>query len=156
MSHLFLAWWHMCFSWARHVSHLFQLGETCVSALWYCVSPFSAWWDMCLTFFNSWLKHCLFKIIFVTMMQMFLNSVVYAISYIIIMSYFTRSCPNDTVSLVANRTWLCNSQTLATIWQTVHATSNYGNSCDRISRYQTETLLNSKQLLDRLSEQGQW
>ena len=33
---------------ARHVSHLFQLGETCVS-------PFSAWWDTCL----SWRDMCL-------------------------------------------------------------------------------------------------
>ena len=32
----------MCFSWAKHVSHLFQLGETCVSA----------GRDMCLTFFS--------------------------------------------------------------------------------------------------------
>ena len=47
------------------LDHLFQLGETCVSASWDVsqlgetyVSPFSAWWDMCLTFFNSWLKHC--------------------------------------------------------------------------------------------------
>ena len=50
----------------RHVSHLFslvrhvfQLRETCLSLVRPYVSPFSAWRDMCLTFFNCWLKHCL-------------------------------------------------------------------------------------------------
>ena len=51
MSLTFSAWWDVfqlretCLSLVRHMSHLFQLGETYVS-------PFSAWWDICLTFFS--------------------------------------------------------------------------------------------------------
>ena len=66
----------MCLSWARHVSHLFQLGETCVSA----------GRDMCLTFF-SLVRHVshLFQFLAQTLQQTSSDS---AVAY-------TSVCRND-------------------------------------------------------------